>query len=90
MFIESLCNLVYTVITALLNWVNIPDFPENMINAFASGLEIVYNGMSLLVYFLPRNVWQYGIKILLAIIAFEYLYYIIMWILKKIPVLGIE
>ena len=90
MIIMRLCDLFYNIITTLLSWVNVPSLSDDTLYDIEMFTDVLCSGANLIRYFIPTNIFHVGLPIFLFLLGFEYLYYLIMWILKKIPVVGIE
>lgn len=91
MIIERLCNLFQSIIFGLLSWIDIPHIDTSVQESISNYLFLFFgNGQALFNFFVPRNLVTVGLPILLVISGFKYGYYFVMWVLKKIPMLGIE
>lgn len=90
MIIQWFAEMIYKVLTSLLNWINIPLMPETVNDNINEYLTLLFQGGELFYYFIPTNVISFGIPLLLVIIAFKYGYYFVMWIVKKIPMAGMS
>lgn len=91
MIVQWFAEMFYKILTSLLNWINLPHLPDDVMYSISDVLNIISNGgFALFYFFVPNNVIKYGIPILLIITAFKYGYFFVMWILKKIPMVGIE
>lgn len=91
MIIQWLLEAFYNIIDLLLGWMYIDSIPDQQINSLNSVINtITTNGMSIYKFFLPPIVRNVFIPIILTFIGFEWMYYLVMWILKKIPFAGIK
>ena len=91
MIIKWLLDAFYEIIDLVLGWMYIDSIPEQQINSLNSVIStITTNGMSIYKFFLPPIVRNVFIPIILTFIGFEWMYYLVMWILKKIPFAGIK
>ncbi len=89
MIIEALLNIVFKIFSSIIEPLDIDPAPSELTDAMSSVLEYMENGADLINIFLPVNLGAFFI-IFGLIFAFEHLYPVIMWILRKIPFLGIE
>ncbi len=89
MIIEALLNLVYKIFSAVIEPLDIASAPDELLTAMTDFLGYFENGADLINIFLPINLGAFFIVFGL-IFAFDHLYPVIMWILRKIPFLGIE
>lgn len=91
MIIQWFAEMFYKVITGLLGWIHMPNLPSGITETVSEYLLMLNNtAFSLFRLFVPDNIVEIGIPILLAITAFKYGYYFVMWILKKIPAAAIN
>lgn len=90
MIIELIMSAVSAVLKLLFAWINLPAASPEISAAFADFLTYVESGVSFLAYFLPMDLVKVMISVFLLVFAFEHGYWIVMWIIKKIPALGIK
>lgn len=91
MIVQWFAEMFYKILTSLLGWINLPHLPDDVINTINEYAALIFEGgFALFYFFVPHNIVTYGIPILLIITAFKYGYFFVMWILKKIPMVGIE
>lgn len=90
MIIEAILNLFKTLLYACFSWINLPDFPSELVNTIDTFLDLIFNNLTLLGFFVRPITLQIAIPILIILLNFEYLYKLTMWILRKIPMLGIK
>lgn len=90
MIIELILNMLKTLLFVVFGWINIPGFPSNILDSFYSFLDLIFNNLTLLGFFVRPLTLQIVIPVLLILINFEEIYKFTMWILKKIPMLNIH
>lgn len=90
MIIELLLNSLKAVIFAVFSWINIPGFPDDMLNGLYNFLDLIFNNLTLLGFFIRPITLQIVIPILIILLNFDKIYKFTMWILKKIPMLNIH
>ena len=91
MIVQWFAEMFYKILTSLLGWINLPHLPDDITSSINETVVLFSRGgLALFYFFVPHNVIKYGIPILLIITAFKYGYFFVMWILKKIPMVGIE
>lgn len=84
----SLCNLICNVILGIFDI--LPDFPEAARLAISDFFDLIFSNCSLISFFLPVD---FAVSVLLcsvAVMNFDKIYKVLMWVLRKIPALGIE
>lgn len=89
LIIEGLLTAIYNLLNGILSDLNIPDIPVEMETALTEFIGYLSYAENLVALVLPINLSPYFV-VFFAIFAFEHLYPVIMWILRKIPMLGIE
>ena len=87
MILQAVFDLVKNVIKLVFGWINLPDMPSAVTSvvdelfALLRGSVGVFMDLSMLKILLP---------VLLIVINFEHVWKFTMFILRKIPFLGIE
>lgn len=89
MLFELLCNTVYDVITTLLGWLDIPKLQaiDDVETVVTMAVE---NGMGFFKLFIDVDVVAFGLAAVIVLNAAKYIWSLVMWILKKIPMLGVS
>lgn len=91
MLIEALCWLVEQLINAILSVLEIlPDFPAAFVKIIDSFFNLIFDNLYLFSFFVRIETVQIAIPIVIAVMNFEHIYSFVMWILRKIPTLGIK
>lgn len=92
---EVFNEIVLWILSQLLTIVNfilsffpdLPSFPIEFTNAINYILDLIFdNGIPLLSLFIHINTIKIAVPILIAIINFEYIYKLILWIIHKLPI----
>lgn len=90
MVIEGILNLLKGLLFTVFGFINLPDFPAALQESLDKFLDIIFNGINLFGFFVRPATIQIVLPLLIIIINFNKVYKLTMWILKKIPMLGIE
>ena len=91
MIIEGILNIVTSLLYFVLNLLpDVPDLPEALTSPITTVLDLIFNNVGLLDLFLPLNIVKLIIPLWLIVDNFDKIYSIVFWIIKKIPILGIE
>lgn len=90
MIIESILNLVFSLIKFIFGWLSLPAFPEELTNTINSFFDIIFSNVSLLGFFIRPTTLQILVPVLIIVLNFEKIYKFVMWIVKKIPMLNIK
>lgn len=82
-------DLFYFVFDTLLGWIKLPVFDD--IEAVNEVINLmVTNGAGLVKFFFNPFVFKVILTMLVALEVVDTIYWIVMWILKKIPVAGVQ
>lgn len=93
MIIEGILNALKKVIFALFSWLNLPnisDYGSGFEDALALISDMLESSQSLINLFLPWGIVKFGLPIIIVVMNFEHIYSFIMWVIRKIPMLGIK
>lgn len=90
MILEAILNLFKNLLFIVFGWINLPAFPEGLTNSINSFLDLIFNNLNLLGFFIRPTTLTLSIPILIILLNFEDLYKLTIWILRKIPMLGIK
>lgn len=90
MIIKGLFELVYALLSIVFAPINLPDLPEGIQSVFDDFLDIIISGVDLASLIIDFNVVKWLVPIVIAVANFDKIWSAIMFILKKIPFLGIE
>lgn len=89
--IEWFVGLVQKLLFAVLGWIHLPPFPADFVNGINRFIGTVLDyGVGLISLIIPWRIVTIGLPIVVTIIAAKYLYLLVMWIVKKIPMLGMQ
>lgn len=90
MILESVFNLFLGSVKVAFGWIQLPAMPSAIENV----LEIIYNavvsGASLIGLFCHMSLLTVMIPLVIIVINFSHIWHLTMFILKKIPFVGIE
>ena len=90
MILESLINLLLSLIKFCFSWLNLPSFPDEFITIINDFLDLIFNNVSLLGFFVRPATLQALIPAFIVVINFDKIYNFVMWIIRKIPFLNID
>ena len=89
--VEALFTAVTWLIDAILNILDVlPDFPAELVTSVEEFFSLIFDNLSILGFFIPLPTIKILIPLVLLVINFEDIYAFIMWLLRKIPFLGIK
>ncbi len=90
MILETILNLLKNLLFLVFNWINLPSMPETFVNSVNSFLDLIFNNLTILGFFVRIETIKIAIPILIILINFDKIYKLTIWILRKIPMLGIK
>lgn len=90
MILEAILNLFKTLLYTCFSWINIPAFSSELAANINTFLDLIFNNLTLLGFFIRPVTLQISIPILIILLNFDNLYKLTMWILRKIPMLNIK
>lgn len=91
MITQAFCNLVVNLMNAIMNVLDLlPSFPETLVTSIDSFFDLLFSNLSLISFFVHIDVIKILIPLWIVIDRFEDVYRGIMWILRKVPFVGIE
>lgn len=91
MIIELLIKLCSTFVLFIYSLLpDVPSFPESLIISLNKVFDVIFSNLGLLPMFIRINTIKILVPLLLIVINFEYIYNLVMWILRKIPGLSIS
>lgn len=89
MIIEMLLDVIYNIMSILLVF-EIPTLPAEVTNHIDTAFNYIESGAGILVNYTPLGYFLVLFGLILAIDAGLLVYHFVMWVLKKIPLVGIS
>lgn len=90
MIIKGLFSLIIALLNIVFSWVNLPAMPAAVDEAFTLLLSYMQAGIGFVWLIVPRELVLVVVPVILILSNFDKLYTVVMWVLRKIPFLGIE
>lgn len=90
MIIESLCNKIFDLIFIVIRVFNVPPLPSETLNYLDTAATLFQDGINLLNVFMPMNYMLVCLGIIIGIDVAVLIYKLLMWIVRKIPMLNIS
>ena len=78
------------VIKLVFGWINLPDMPEAVTSVVDELFALLRGSVGMMGIFLDLKMLKILLPVLLIVINFEHVWKFTMFILRKIPFLGIE
>ena len=89
MILEKFLDLIYGMVSNMMVF-QIPDLPSAAYDYIESAFDYIVAGAGLLANYTPLDYLMTLFGVLLAVDGGILIYHLVMWILKKIPVIGVE
>ena len=90
MIIKGLFSLIIALLNIVFGWVSLPAMPSAVDEAFNMLLSYMQSGIGFVWLIVPRDLVLVVIPVILILSDFDKLYTVVMWVLRKIPFLGIQ
>lgn len=91
MLVEAFFNGAISILNGILDLLDVlPDFPVDLISSMNSFFALIFDNLSLLGFFVRLDTVKILIPLMIVVINFEDVYAFVMWILRKIPFIGVE
>lgn len=78
------------VLTPIISALDFPAVPAELAQIVDQVFDYMKAGMGIINFFCPLNLVAPALVVFLAVFAAYHVYSVTLWVLKKIPVLGIE
>ncbi len=91
MLLELLINPIYAIVMGIFTLLPTSGmFPESLVDSINHVLDVIFSHLDWLGMFIRLDTIKTLIPLVIFVITFEYTYHIVMWVIKKIPFLGID
>lgn len=90
MILEAVFNLVSSMLKLVFGWINLPDMPETVTSIIDELFTLIGGSIGMMGIFIDLNMVKILLPVLLIVINFDEVWKFTMFILKKIPFLGIK
>lgn len=79
-----------TLLNIVFGWVNLPAMPAAVDDAFNLLISYMQSGIGFVWLIVPRDLVLVVVPVILLLSNFDKLYTVVMWVIRKIPFLGIQ
>lgn len=86
MIVEALMTMCTGIIQLIFSWFTLPQFPEAAKTAIDTYLNLIFDNLDFLTFFVNVNTLKTVALVAAALYAFEHIYKIMMWVIHKIPI----
>lgn len=90
MIIKGLLELIFSLLQVIFSPINIPALPDGIQDVLDEFVNWILSGYTILDIFVDMSVVKYLIPIVIVISNLDKVWSFIMFILRKIPFIGVE
>lgn len=91
MLTEALFTVGKWLLSAIFSLLDLlPDFPASLVTSLNGFFSLIFGNLSVLGFFVPISTLKVLIPLTIAVIKFEDIYAFVLWIIKKIPFIGVK
>ncbi len=90
MIIEALMSLLIKIFSLLTSAISIPNLPDSVSTFMSDALSYILTGLQILAVYTNLEYLLVLFGLIIAIDIGIHVYHFVMWVLRKIPMLGIS
>lgn len=92
MLTEKMIYVGFAILNSILDFLDaLPQIPDEVVSVLNQFFDLVFvNGWNAACFFVPMDFVLILVPLVILVDNFEHVYHLIMWVLRKIPLLGIE
>lgn len=90
MILEAVFNLVGGLLKLVFGWINLPDMPASVMAVIDKLFSVLGGSIGMIGVFIDLDMVKILLPVLLIVVNFEEVWKFTMFIIRKIPFLGIS
>lgn len=90
MIIEKLIDFMFVLPTWFVGLFNVPHLDSSILDGIGFLSTLMESAKGLISLFMPWSLAKFVLIFVISVNAFELVYWLVMWVLKKIPMVGIN
>lgn len=90
MIIKGLLELIFGLLQIVFSPISLPALPDGIQTVVDELVDVLVGAVGILGIFVDLNVLRWLIPVVIVIVNFERIWSLIMFILRKIPFIGVE
>lgn len=90
MILKMVLGLMQSILSFILGLLPLPDVPAWLVELTETILQYMKTGMGIVLFFVPQAVVQGALDLVIVVWTVVHTYKLVLWVLRKIPMLGIE
>jgi hypothetical protein len=88
--IETIFNFLMTTLETVFGWVSLPEFPAQLAATVEGFEDLIFGNTQMLSFFVRISTVKILVPLVIVVVNFDKVWKLTMFILRKIPMLGIE
>ena len=90
MIIEAVFDLAVAAIKLIFGWISLPACPESLETTLTTYEDLIFDNLSMLSFFVRVSTVKVLVPLILIVVNFDKVYKLTMYILRKIPFIGVK
>ena len=90
MILESVLNLFSSAIKLIFGWIQLPDLPAEVETVITQLFDYMEMGIGFVFLFFNMDLVKIMLPFVLVVMNFDKMYKLVMYVLRKIPFLGVK
>lgn len=90
MILESVLNLFSSAIKLIFGWIQLPELPSQVETVINQMLDYMQMGIGFVFLFFDMELVKIMLPFVLVVMNFDKMYKLVMYVLRKIPFLGVK
>lgn len=90
MIVESVINLLVSMIEAVFSWIELPPLPAEVQSVIDELIGYLEGSIGLLSMFIDFDMLKILLPVVVIVVNFEHVWDLVMFVLRKIPFIGIK
>lgn len=90
MILGFLLDALKIVLQTALGFINLPSLPQTIETSIRGFIDMIFDNLGLIGFFVRWETIQIAVPLVIAVANMDKIYDGIMWIIRKIPMLGMQ
>ena len=90
LIVESILNLFSSALKLIFGWISLPELPAEISSVVNQLIEYMNSGMCFVFLFFSIDLIRIMLPLVIVVANFDKVYKLVMFVLRKIPFLGIK
>ena len=85
MIVESVLDLFVSAIEIIFGWINLPQFPAELVASVEQLEDLMFSNLSMLSFFVRVSTVKLLVPLVIVIVNFDKVYRLTMFVIRKLP-----